>query len=108
MRHVLISVDDIQSQKSLQTHQCKVAAPVLLGSGTPKTQWPGMLVKFDLLVEAWVDPLPAPLLRSHANLCYLAVHLRALTVLLLQGSVECPVLAFVLLGLVRFTGWPAP
>lgn len=33
MRHVLISVDDIQSQKSLQTHQCKVAAPVLLGRG---------------------------------------------------------------------------
>lgn len=33
MRHVLISVDDIQSQKSLQTHQHKAAAPVLPGSG---------------------------------------------------------------------------
>lgn len=34
MRHVLISVDDIQSQKSLQTHQCKAAAPALPGSGS--------------------------------------------------------------------------
>ena len=33
MRHVLISVDDIQSQKSLRTHQHKAAAPVLPGSG---------------------------------------------------------------------------
>lgn len=41
MRHVLISVDDIQSQKSLQTGQCKVAAPVLPGSATPGAQWSG-------------------------------------------------------------------
>ena len=108
VRHVLISVDDIQSQKSLQTHQCKVAAPVLRGRGTPVTQRPGTLMKFDLLLEVWVDPLPAPLLRSHANLCYLAVHLRALTVFLLQGSVLCSVLAFVLLGIVGLIGWPPP
>ena len=33
VRHVLISVDDIQSQKSLRTHQRQATAPVLPGSG---------------------------------------------------------------------------
>lgn len=75
---------------------------------TSVTQWPGTRVKFDLLAEAWADPSTTPCLGSHANLGYLAVHRRALTVLLRQGSAVCAVLAFVLLGVVTFIGWPAP
>lgn len=71
------------------------------------TQWPGPLVKCDLLAEAQVNPSPAPWLKSHAHLCHLAGHPKALTVLLLQGSVACSVLAFVLLYL-AWVGLLAP
>lgn len=62
MRHVLISVDDIQSQKSLQTGQCKAAAPVLPGIATPGTQWSG--TRGTLTSGSRADPSPAPSLEA--------------------------------------------
>lgn len=75
---------------------------------TSVTQWPGTQLKFDWLAGAWADLPSAPWLGSQASLDYLAVHPRALTVLLCQGSVACALLAFVSFGMVGFLGWPAP
>lgn len=108
MRHVLISVDDIQSQKSLQTHQCKVAAPVLLGRGDTCNSVAWHTGEIWLTSSSLGGCFASSTARSHAHLCHLAASPRALAMLLLQASMASPVLAFVLLGIVRFIGRPAP
>lgn len=106
MRHVLISVDDIQSQKSLQTGHCKGAAPVLPGSATPGTQWSG--TRGTLTSGSQAAPSPAPSLEAVPSKATWQHTRETLTRSLLQGSAACSVLAFVLLGTIKLICWPVP